>query len=62
MRALLEQIEAMLAASSSLEEFREYLVSAYPDLDATALAEVMREAMTAAMLGGAVEVAEASDD
>lgn len=61
MRALLEQVEAMLAASSSFEEFREHLTSAYPDLDASDLAEVMREAMSAAMLGGMVEVAEASD-
>jgi phage gp29-like protein len=55
---MLEQIEAMMAASGSLEEFAEMLRSGFGDLDASTLADVMSQAMIAAHLGGSLAVEE----
>jgi phage gp29-like protein len=61
--AWLARIEAMLAAAGSLEEAREMLLAAFPDLDTAPLAEVLGQAMTAAHLAGRVEVGlEAGED
>ncbi len=53
----LARIEAILAAAGSLEEAREMLLAAFPDVDAGPLAEVLGQAMTAAHLAGRAMVA-----
>ena len=58
MAEIMAQIEAMLAASGSLEEFREMLLAGFPKLDATALAESMAKGMLAANAVGRIEVLE----
>ena len=50
--AMLAQIEVMLQAAGSLEEAREMLLSAWPDLASDGLAGVMAEAFLAAHAGG----------
>jgi phage gp29-like protein len=52
MDSVLTQIEGMLEASSDLEEFREHLLSAFPELNAGQLTEVMAQAITAGFAGG----------
>lgn len=52
MEAMLVRIEAMMEAAGSLEELREMLLVAYPDLDVTDLAGVLAEAMMAGHAGG----------
>lgn len=52
MGRMLAQIEAMLAAAGSLEEFRVMLLEAYPELDAEAFAGKLGEGLLAAHLGG----------
>jgi phage gp29-like protein len=52
MEAMLRRIEAMVGAASSLEELREMMLAAFPDLDAGGLAEVLALAMLSAHLGG----------
>lgn len=52
MVAMLAQIEAMLAAATSLEEFREMILAAYPDIDTSDLAEVVANALMAGHAGG----------
>lgn len=54
MRTMLEQLEAMMKAAGSLEELSEMLRTAHPDLDASALAQVIAQAMLAGHLGGRV--------
>ena len=54
----LETIEAMLEAASSLEEFREMLLAAWPELSTDKLEEAMSEAFTAMDLRGQAEVAD----
>lgn len=54
--AMLKQIEAMLAAAGSLEEFRTMLFAAYPELDAGPLANVIAQAMTIANATGRADV------
>jgi phage gp29-like protein len=56
MGAMLAKIEAMLEAAGSLEEFREMVLTVYPDLDVTELAGVMAEAMMAGHAGGRATV------
>ncbi len=51
MEVMLEQIEVMLAAAGSLEEFGEMLRAGFRDLDQSVLARVLGEALTAAMPG-----------
>ena len=56
MEVMLEQIEVMLATAGSLEEFAEMLRAGIPDLDASMLARVLADAMTAAHAGGRAAV------
>lgn len=56
--AMMAQIEAMLEAAGSLEEFGEMLRSGYDDLDGDAFARVLGEAMLAAHAGGRAMVEE----
>lgn len=56
MDRLMAQIEAMVAAATSLEELREMMRAAFPDLDAGGLARVLAQGMLAARLGGRVAV------
>ncbi len=53
---ILGQIEAMMAAAGSMEEFREMLNSGFDQVDASDLAKPLVEALTAAELFGRVEV------
>ena len=59
---IMSQIEAMLAASASLEEFREMLLAGFPKLDASALAEKIAQGMMAAHAGGRALAEEESGD
>lgn len=52
MRNMLDQIEAIMNAASSLDEFREMLLAGYPEIDADALEQVFAPAFEAAHLGG----------
>jgi phage gp29-like protein len=61
MGAMLAKIEAMLEAAGSLEEFREMVLTAYPDLDVTELAGVMAEAMMAGHAGGRAALVQDSE-
>jgi phage gp29-like protein len=58
MESWLETIEAMLNAASSLEEFREMLLAAYPDLATDKVVEAMTQAFIAIDLTGRLEVEE----
>lgn len=55
--AMLVQIEAMLEAATSLEEFRTMLMAAFPKVDAGPLAAVLAQALTVANATGRAEVA-----
>ncbi|WP_158971980.1 DUF935 domain-containing protein [Chachezhania sediminis] len=61
MEAMLGQIEVMLEAAGSLEEFREMLLTGFPDLDAGGFANVLGDAMAAAHAGGRAAVEEDGD-
>lgn len=50
--AMLDRIEAMIEHATSLPELREMVLAAYPDLDNTALVDLMARAFVAAHLGG----------
>lgn len=58
MAAMLGQVAAMLTAASDLAEFREMLLSGFPDLDDTRLAQVMAQAFAASFAAGRVMVEE----
>lgn len=58
METLLGQIEAMVGVASSLEELREMLLAAFPDLDSSGLARAMALGLLSAGLGGRAMVAE----
>jgi len=58
MGRMLAQIEAMLAAAGSLDEFRTMLMEAYPELPTDELAEILGRALVAAELGGRAMVEE----
>jgi len=58
MAAMLGQVEAMLSAASDLAEFRDMLLSGFPDLDDTRLAQVMAQAFAASFAAGRVMVEE----
>jgi phage gp29-like protein len=60
MLAMLEQIEAMLETATSLSEFRERLLAAFPDIDDAALRDVIADALTAAHAGGRAALEEDS--
>ena len=55
-RDWLDTIKAMLDSADSLEEFRERLLAAYPDLDSGGMVAVMQAAFAAAELAGRYEV------
>lgn len=57
-QSMLEQLEVMMQSAGSLPEVREMWLAAYPDLDASAFAEVLTDAMIAAEAGGRAEVAD----
>jgi phage gp29-like protein len=57
---MLEQIEAMLEGATSLGEFRERLLAAFPDIDDAALRDVIADALTAAHAGGRAALEEDS--
>lgn len=50
--AMVAQIEAMMGAATSLEEFREMLLAGFPDLDEGGLARVLAQGMIAAHAAG----------
>ncbi len=56
--AWIDTVRAMLDSSESLEEFRQKLLTGFPDLDRAQLVEAMTEAMAAAHLWGMSEVAD----
>lgn len=58
MAAMLGQVEVMLSAASDLAEFREMLLSGFPDLDDSQLAQVMAQAFAASFAAGRVMVEE----
>lgn len=60
MADILEKIEAMLSGASSLEEFREMLLTGFADLDASELTDVLALAFTAAHGAGRVALEEES--
>lgn len=61
MGAMIAQIEAMLGAARSLEEFREMLLAAFDDLDASGFARALAQGMIAANAAGRVSIEEGSD-
>ncbi|WP_010142211.1 DUF935 domain-containing protein [Oceanicola sp. S124] len=60
MEAMLAQIEAMLQAANSLPEFQAMLQAGFPELDESALAQVMAKALAAAHGAGRAAVEEES--
>lgn len=62
MAAMLERIEAMLAAAGSLEEFGEMLATGFAEIDAVPLAKVLAQGMQAAHAAGRATVEMAADD
>lgn len=61
MGRMIAQIEAMLETATSLEEFREMLLTAFDDLDAAGFARVLAQGMIAANAAGRVAIEEGSD-
>ena len=59
MERMLEHVEAMVAAATTLEELREMMLAAFPKLDDGGLARVLAQGLLAAHLGGRVMVTEA---
>jgi hypothetical protein len=59
MAGVLEQIEAMLESAGSLPELREMMLSAFPNIDDSELADTIALALVSAQAGGMIEVAEA---
>ena len=58
MHKVLSGVEAIVEASGSLEELRENILSAFPNLDASEIAAVMASAIMAASAGGRAAVEE----
>lgn len=58
LKGLFDQVDAMLQAANSLDEFREMLNAAYPDLDSSGIAETLGAALVAANAVGQLEVIE----
>lgn len=52
MQQMLGRIEAMLQAAGSLDEFREMLLTGFPQIDASVLAGLIGEALVAGHFGG----------
>lgn len=62
MDAMLGQIESMLVAASSLDEFREMLNAAFPGIDHGGLARAIGQGLVVADLAGRVAVSEEDAD
>ncbi len=58
MARMLETIGAIIDAAQSLEEAREMLLAAYPEIDAGAIAAKLADGMIAAQAYGRAEVVE----
>jgi phage gp29-like protein len=52
---MIGQIELMMNAAGSLEEFRQMLLAGFPGLDAQAMAQLMAEAFLTADLAGRLD-------
>jgi len=61
MTDMISNVEAMMAASGSLDEFREHLLGGFPNLPSDDLAEIMGEAIAASMAGGRAMIEDAAD-
>ena len=61
MATMLAQIEAMMAAASSIEEFQQMMLTGFPNLDADAFAQVLGHAMTVSQSAGFLTGAEVDD-
>lgn len=59
--AMIAQVELMLTAAGSMDEFREMVLAGYPHVNAADLARVMSSAMTTALLAGRAEILDGSD-
>jgi phage gp29-like protein len=55
-KGMVDDIRKLLGKATSLEDFRDALLDAFPKLDATAFAEVMSQALIAGHLGGRYDV------
>lgn len=53
---MVDAIRELLDSVSSLEEFRDRLIEAYPDMNASQLADAMADGMTAASMAGRYDV------
>ena len=62
MADMLGQIEAMVGAAGSLDELREMLMTGFPDVDASALSDVLAQAMLGSDTGGRLRVLEENGD
>jgi phage gp29-like protein len=56
------KLEAMLASAGSLEEFREMLLAAYPDLEPSEMVEALSPAFMSAWLAGVDEAVQRTED
>lgn len=53
---MVDAIRELLDSVNSLEEFRDRLIEAYPDMNATQLADAMADGMAAASLAGRYDI------
>ncbi|MNJ71328.1 hypothetical protein D3C77_678570 [compost metagenome] len=53
---MVDAIRELLDSVSSLEEFRDRLIEAYPDMSAAQLADAMADGMAAASMAGRYDV------
>ncbi|WFE73098.1 DUF935 domain-containing protein [Halomonas sp. M1] len=58
----LARIEAMLDSAESLEQFREMLMAAQPELEEAGLGEMIGDALTAAQAAGRSDIEDAADE
>lgn len=62
MHTLMGQLEAIVDAATSMEELREHILSAFPELDSSGLASVMAAGIMAASAGGRAVVEDEAGD
>jgi hypothetical protein len=60
MDEMISTIEAMLGKASDLDEFRDMLMTAFPDLNTSALAKVLTMGLTAAHAAGRSDLVDES--
>jgi phage gp29-like protein len=58
MATMLDGVRTLLAEVETLEQFRDRLAEAYPDMDTTVMAELMGKALAAAELAGRYDILE----